>query len=405
MKYLRSKLLTTVILVSTNLGYSIPSIAANECKIEYGFNLGSGAGKKNYVEYAFINSSETKTIMKSRLNYVKNLKAPKVKFHLNGGAKDITLNQGQVNPPAYTGGIYLKPVTLEKATCLSAGITNNQPQTPSSLAQTLKASGASIQLIATALKNAFNNSPAKLGEGLKAAGFSIDPITSVLKNNFNNSAISVSEGLKGAGYTLEQIAKILKNVLNLTRDQTEAALQTANFSIAQIKQTLDLVYKNTIRGLQISEKTSREALKKATGASAVSNMTLEWVFIGNYNYIGTPNPSAIPYSGKLSDCTAPNAGNTFYAINRISGPPLPLRADNRQITVSLVGRNLFTVDEVSGFPRGTNVRISARGDCGIQLRISVPRGREGFTGTAVLMSHGQRGLLSFEWTVLRRDNR
>ena len=110
-------------------------------------------------------------------------------------------------------------------------------------------------------------------------------------------------------------------------------------------------------------------------------------------------------SNTLSFKSRANAGNTFYAINRSAGTPLPMRADKCQITVSLVGRNLFTVDEISGFPRGTNVRISARGDCGIQLRITVPRGLEGFTGSAVLMSHGQRGPLSFKWTVLERYTR
>lgn len=96
---------------------SDPASAANECRIQYGWNTGNAFNGtfQNHSTSTYLDAGETKSINKSRMNFVKNLNNPDVEFHL-GNAQNVTLGKNQQNPIAST---YVGNVTLTKAKCLA----------------------------------------------------------------------------------------------------------------------------------------------------------------------------------------------------------------------------------------------------------------------------------------------
>lgn len=97
--------------------FSSVSYGGNECKIQYGWNTGNSLQGtfKNHSNTIYLNTGETKTINKNRMNYVKNLKSHEVKFYLKN-ASDVTMGDNQRNPKI---GTYVGTVKLEKAKCLA----------------------------------------------------------------------------------------------------------------------------------------------------------------------------------------------------------------------------------------------------------------------------------------------
>ncbi len=231
----------------------------------------------------------------------------------------------------------------------------------------LKAAGYSINQIAAALKSAFGNVAAKVGEGLKAAGYSINQIASALKSAFNNAADKIAHGLKGAGYTLQQIAETMKNNLGYTREQIKQALLAAGYALSQIEQVLN----------QLFGQASDSAGQVVAGAMRIRN-----IFHGTY-----------PYSLVAQRCFHPS-GRTLYTTTS-----LPLPNTNRDLVVTLTGDNLMAASSISGLPRGATARITAGGNCGIQLAIRIPSSvAVNTSGTAYVMAGRQRGP-RFNYTV------
>jgi hypothetical protein len=97
----------TAIGLAAPLSAASPANSANDGKIEYTWDTG------NSLARTFENHS--KTIDRKRMNSVKNLKCPNVKFYLDGAA-NVTLGNDQRNPVA---GNNLTSVKLTKAKCLN----------------------------------------------------------------------------------------------------------------------------------------------------------------------------------------------------------------------------------------------------------------------------------------------
>ncbi len=97
---------------------AVPAYAANECRISYAFEMGSGAGLKSFTEYKYINLGNAINIDKTRIKWVKNLRNPHVRFEFAPaiGVANITLGRNQRNP---LGVDFVNKPTLLKAVCLT----------------------------------------------------------------------------------------------------------------------------------------------------------------------------------------------------------------------------------------------------------------------------------------------
>lgn len=232
-----------------SFGLSIPALAANECKIEYGWNTGNSlAGTfENHSKTIYLNKGQTKTINKSRMNYVKNLKTRKVKFYLSSGASDVTLDKDNRNPLV---GTYTNTPKLDKVTCLNTSTSSSSNSsvtlTPVQLVQTLKNQGVAVQDIAKQLKNTFNKSKNDIAKLLKGVGFTENQIAGALKSGlsadatqigsalkaaFSNISLKVgAEVLKGVNFSVSQIMGALKSVFNANIEQTIKAMRDAGFT-------------------------------------------------------------------------------------------------------------------------------------------------------------------------------
>ena len=260
-----------LLLWATAAWLAAPALAANECRIKYSYFKGSGFNRKDYTATAYINLGATRTFNRTNMNYVKNLRTPKVKFYL-GGASNVTLGKDQVNPNA---GPYLTPVKLIKAKCLGNGSAGTTPSTPALLVSTMKAAGASVESIAANLKSTFNLGMTQVSQTLKAAGYSLNQVAKALKSAFNATAVQVAAALKaaynasrnqiavalkGAGYAANQAAAALKSAFNATVSQVAQALKAAGYSLNQVAKALKSAFNAT--AVQVAA-----ALKAAYNAS------------------------------------------------------------------------------------------------------------------------------------------
>ena len=104
--------LLTVLLTS-------PSVhGANECRIRYAYEMGSGEGLKTFTDYKYINLGNAINIDQSRIKWVQNLRNPHVEFEFDDtfGVTDMTLGKNQRNP---IGMDFINKPTLLKAICLT----------------------------------------------------------------------------------------------------------------------------------------------------------------------------------------------------------------------------------------------------------------------------------------------
>lgn len=95
-----------------------PSVhGANECRIRYAYEMGSGAGLKTFTDYKYINLGNAINIDQSRIKWVQNLRDPHVAFEFDDtlGVTDMTLGKDQRNP---IGMDFINKPTLVKAICL-----------------------------------------------------------------------------------------------------------------------------------------------------------------------------------------------------------------------------------------------------------------------------------------------
>ena len=238
-----------VIALLGSFGLSIPALAANECKIKYGWNTGNSlAGTfENDSKTIYLNKGQTKTINKSRMNYVKNLKIRKVKFYLSSGASDVTLDKDKRNPLV---GTNINTPKLDKVKCLNTSTSSSSGSsvtpTPAQLVQTLKNQGVAVKDIAMQLKNTFNKSKNDIAKLLKGGGFTKNQIAGALKNGlranatqtgsalkaaFSNISRKVgAEVLKGVNFSVSQIMFALKSAFNANIEQTVKAMRDAGFT-------------------------------------------------------------------------------------------------------------------------------------------------------------------------------
>lgn len=256
--------------------------AGNECRIIYGWNTGNtfNGTFKNHTRDIYLNRGQTKTINRSRLNFVKNLRNNKVRFFLQN-ASSVTLGKDQRNPVA---GTYVSNVKLTKVKCITppssssssnSSNSNNitMPASPGALLQTLKSQGVAVKQIAQQLKSTFNQNANQVASLLKGANYSMKNVAEALKYAFpgdqgkraffmafkseaisNNSVssqfvqfakgmfyihdISVGEIARGAAFTANDTVRLLKEGYKYARPQIKAILTAAKYKQQEIDAAL-----------------------------------------------------------------------------------------------------------------------------------------------------------------------
>ena len=95
-----------------------PAYGANECRISYAYEMGTGAGTKSFTDYKYIDLGNAINIDRARIKWVRNLQQPQVTFDFSPtfGVADITLGQNQRNPVVAD---FVNKPTLLKAICLT----------------------------------------------------------------------------------------------------------------------------------------------------------------------------------------------------------------------------------------------------------------------------------------------
>ncbi len=351
------------------------------------------------------------------MNYVKNLRTPKVKFYLEN-AQNVTLDKNFQNPPAL---FYPNQVKLVKAKCLPPG---SNAQTPAAMAQAMKLAGNTASQAANAIKNWFNASREQVAIALKQAGYTVDQIAAGVRSAFDASRKQVAIALKQAGYTVnkvaagvrsafnanaEQIAKALDEagytaqqitsalkslgypaemvaiamlgVSNFTEEQLRSLLVTANYALAQINEALNNLFENIqplITGIT-------RPIQDTVNSAVANTMKLRYVFHGSN------------YPVNLPGCYWPS-GNSLYGDTRSN--PIPLSPARRSIVITAWGNNLAAANGVQGLPRGANATITEKGSCAIRIRIDMPPSglRNGMNGMARLRTGRQAGP-GFYWVI------
>jgi hypothetical protein len=205
---------------------ALPTSAANECKLEYGYHHTVNGLRKDEVATVEFDLGERKQIDRSKLNYVLNKKDQKVRVNLDGDAlvmSEFDLTQNQRNPLAL---FYATPVTLDWAEC--------RPNSPDQLALAMKAAGKTATQVALAMKSMLGYSVQQAAEGLKAAGYTASQAAAALAGAFNASAQQAAAALKAAGYTANQVAAGLVAAFSLGAQQLALALKAAGYTINQV---------------------------------------------------------------------------------------------------------------------------------------------------------------------------
>lgn len=224
------------LLLFTLLIPAMPSFAANECKVQYGYHTGGFTNRVDHVKTEFLNVNQTKTINQSNLNFVQNLKNNKVRIRLEGAVNNnFTLSKNDRNP---TAGFYLTQTKLKTIKCLNQ-TTEAAFGSPEALITAFKNMNKSANQIAKALKDTFNTNANNVAKLLRQAGFTAQQTAAAIKSQFNASLTQVGGWLKTAGYAGSQVAAALKNAYNATAQQVTSVLKSVyNASMSQAGQWL-----------------------------------------------------------------------------------------------------------------------------------------------------------------------
>jgi hypothetical protein len=203
---------------------SVPALAANECKLQYGYHTGSGLNRQDHTSEVSMNAGEDKTYDRSNLNFVKNIGTNKVDVTLEGAFDNkFTLDKDKRNP---TGGFYMTPVTLKKFSC-TYGASAVSATTAEQLVAQLKQANTSVNQIAQQVKTQFNLTGQQVAALLKAAGYTASQVAGALASAFNATGAQVATWLKAAGYAGDQVAAALKSQFDATASQAAAWLKSA----------------------------------------------------------------------------------------------------------------------------------------------------------------------------------
>jgi transcriptional regulator with XRE-family HTH domain len=203
---------------------SVPALAANECKLQYGYHTGSGLNRQDHTSEVSMNAGEDKTYDRSNLNFVKNIGTNKVDVTLEGAFDNkFTLDKDKRNP---TSGFYMTPVTLKKFSC-TYGASAVSATTAEQLVAQLKQANTSVNQIAQQVKTQFNLTGQQVAALLKAAGYSASQVAGALASAFNATGAQVATWLKAAGYAGDQVAAALKSQFDATASQAAAWLKSA----------------------------------------------------------------------------------------------------------------------------------------------------------------------------------
>lgn len=261
-------LIITLLLLSSLLSKTVQ--AANECKIKYQYNYDSGGKIKRTTKYLSLNLGQTKTVNRSRIDYVKNIRDPKIKLYnrnlLTNAKYTYDLTKNAQDPIT---GLHLINVKLEKVKCIKPA-SSSATNTPFDMvAKQMKAAGKSAGQVAAHLKNQLGQSNEQVAKWLKMAGYSGAQVAAALRSSFNISAgqaakilkqvfnttsTRIAEWLKQAGYSMDQItqalkqylgvkhkeaATILKNVFRASTRSIANALKYAGYTLIQVASALE----------------------------------------------------------------------------------------------------------------------------------------------------------------------
>ncbi len=239
MKSISSYIVNIILLY---FAFMTAAFAANECRIQYGWNTGNSfqGTFKNNSGYLFLNKGQVKFVNKTRMNFIKNLNNNQVKVFLtNVISSPITLNKNQRNP---AGGMYAGTPKFVKIQCLntaassapsaSGGVSVNV--SASALITSLLSSGRTPSFIAGQLVSKFNLNVQTIANLFMKANISADDTVSVLKNRFKLPQATARRILLRARFQSGLIMAALNKYYGMAQT---AAKRTADAARSRARQT------------------------------------------------------------------------------------------------------------------------------------------------------------------------
>ena len=276
--YQSPTLIVTLLLLCTLLSNTV--LAVNECKIKYQYNYDSGGKIKRKSGYVTLNLGQTKSVNRSRIDYVKNIRDPQIKLYnrnlLTNAKYTYDLAKNAQDPIA---GLHLINVKLEKVKCIRPTSASNSNTPLDLVARQMKAAGKSAEQVAAHLHNQLGQSMEQAAKWLKIAGYSGAQVAKalhssfdasaaqaakVLKQVFNATTNNIAQWLKQAGYSIQQVAialekaganaddvaKTLKGVFKASQQNVAKALKVAGYSAAQIATALHQAFGTSVAKLK-----------------------------------------------------------------------------------------------------------------------------------------------------------
>jgi Holliday junction resolvasome RuvABC DNA-binding subunit len=395
--------IVTFLLLSSLLSNSV--LAANECKIKYQYNYYSGGKIKQNIGYVTLNLGQTKSVNRSRINYVKNIRDPQIKLYNRNLLTNIKYTYDLArNAQDPITGIHLINVKLEKVKCIRAVSEKNSHTALDVMARQMKATGKSAEQVATHLRNQLGQSMEQTAKWLNMAGYPGEQVAKalhsafkanateaakVLKQVFNTSSTNIAKWLKQGNYSIQGVAqalkqylgvkakdagKILKDVFDASTYSMASALKYAGYKLTQVAIALKSTgvsaddVARTLRDLfSASQQKVAKALKVAGYSAAQIAKALHQTF-GTSAAKLRPILVAIGYATSQA-ATAVNAIKKKYddrrvvinTINEINMPnaniSIVLNRGSNKGYLRLTGEYLRAVTGVSGLPiRSAQIR-------------------------------------------------
>lgn len=236
-----------------------PAEAADECRVKYAYS--------SSVITVDLDAGEEKTINKSNVLYVENLKSHKVRVYRSGSGAFVDLTQNGRDPGL---GNYMGNVTLQKLECHGSSSSSPTYQTPGAMISGLKAAGSAVNEIAAAVVAAFGVGGEQLAALLKSAGYDAFEVAGALNSALTASAAEAAGWLKQAGYSIGHIAQVLNSVYGKTAQDIAGLLKAAQYDSEQIAGALKTVFTTATNG-QVAQWLRNAGFQAGQVAAALAN--------------------------------------------------------------------------------------------------------------------------------------
>lgn len=225
-----------------NIGYfqTSSAVAANECKIEYAYGVGSGPNSVVKVATATLSLDESKSINQANLHYVKNLQNHPAEFVLQG-TQPIVLAKNKTAPQR---GKFQSGVSLRSIHCR---LENKKYNTTQALVAAYTKAGRSATNIIQALNKGFKIKPNEAIRLLKDTRFSPVDIAHGLKAELNINENELLIAFKQENISNVDRVKALNSAYRLSADiVVKMVVQPNRTTVSQLAQWLKLAGYNGV---------------------------------------------------------------------------------------------------------------------------------------------------------------